>query len=441
MENNYIIQGGRPLKGEVRLSGAKNVSLKVIIAALLFSHEVVIKNVPRIRDIFELLSLIKNLGGKAEFIEKNTVKINGQTINKNKIDFLAASKIRVSFMFFAPLLFRFKECYIPNPGGCRIGARPIDRIVEGMKKLGVMVDYNSETGFYWARLAKKIGGYYSFTKPSHTGTELLILFSCLATEKIILDNCALEPEVDELINFLNLGGAKIKREGKKIFIDPISRLKTDKFFVIDSDRNEAITYASLALASKGEVIIYPIFPSKIDFFLQKTKEIGGGLEIINNEKIRFFWKNELKSSKIETSPHPGFMTDWQPNWAVIMTQAKGESIIIERVFENRFSYVEELKKLGAKIEFFDLKVKNPEKYFFFNVFGNKKLNQAIRILGPTKLHSGVLHIADLRAGASVVLAALIANGESVIKNVSVLERGYEDLVLKIKKLGGIIKKV
>src|SRR3989338_4227538 len=170
MDDVFIVNGGRKLRGEVTLSGAKNVALKVIIAALLSENEVILKNVPRITDVSELLHLVKELGGKAEFIEKNSVSINGKGLSKNKVDLLHASKIRASFMLFAPLLYKFSTCYVPNPGGCRIGARPIDRIVDGMKKLGIEIEYDSETGYYKAQMNKRPSGSYRFTKSSHTGT-------------------------------------------------------------------------------------------------------------------------------------------------------------------------------------------------------------------------------------------------------------------------------
>ena len=185
MEDAYIIQGGKPLKGKIKLSGAKNVALKAVIAALLFDGVVTLKNIPRIRDIFELLHLIQTLGARAEFTDTNTVLIDSTDLKVNKLDFLHASKIRASFMLFAPLLYRFKEASIPNPGGCRIGARPIDRIVNGMKDLGIEVTYNSETGYYKALMKEQPSGNYTFHKSSHTGTELMILLSVFCEDEFV----------------------------------------------------------------------------------------------------------------------------------------------------------------------------------------------------------------------------------------------------------------
>jgi len=441
MEDAYIIQGGKKLKGRVILSGAKNVALKTIIASLLFKGRVILENIPRINDVLELVHLIKSLGGKAEFIDTNTLIIDAKNLNKNKVDLLHASKIRASFMFFAPLLYKFGSCFIPNPGGCRLGARPIDRIVEGMKKLGVKVEYNSTTGYYFASMKTKPHGQFKFDKPTHTGTELLIMLSLFCQNKVIIENAAQEPEIDEFIDFLNQNGAKILKKNNSLLIEGVNKLHQKKPFKIKSDRNEAVTYAVMGLATKGEVILGPIEEASIAVFLEKIKKAGGGIEKIDKETWKFYYSNQLEPINIETLPHPGFMTDWQPPWAVLMTQAKGESVVKERMFENRFSYVEELKKLGAKIEYLETIVENPSKYFYFNFDFKKEYKQAIKIFGPSNLHGGVVTISDLRAGATLAIAALAAKGESVITNASILERGYESFVGKVRALGGSIKKV
>lgn len=439
MEDSYIIKGGKKLGGEVKLSGAKNAALKMIIASLLFEEKIRLENVPQINDVIELLHLVRSLGAKAEFVEKNTIEIDPTTLNGSKVDLLHASKIRVSFMLFAPLLHKFGNCLVPNPGGCRIGARPIDRIVNGMKALGVNVNYDSKTGYYDARLENKLQGRYRFEKPTHTGTELLIMLSVLGEGTINLENCANEPEIDSLIEYLNQSGGKIRKIDGNIKIEGVKKLKFNKPFKIILDRNEAITYVSLVLATGGSISMD--LPYKyIASFAEKLKIIGVIIKQKNN-RMDFSIDKALDSVNIETQPHPGFMTDWQPNWAVLMTQARGKSIIHERVFENRFSYVSELRKLGAKIKFIDVKVKDPKAFYHFNYVKNKVYRQAIEIDGPTKLHGGVLNISDLRAGASLATASLVAEGESVINGVSILERGYEDFVGKVSNLGGEVKKI
>lgn len=441
MEDAFAIKGGKKLSGEIKLSGAKNVASKVIIASLLFDEEVLLENIPRISDVEELLHLIKSLGGKAEFVSENSVIVDGRGIKQNRVDLLHAAKIRVSFMLFAPLLYKFNHCFLPNPGGCRIGARPIDRIIDGMKSLGVTVEYDSTTGYYEASMANQPSGHFKFVKPSHTGTELLILLSLFAKSSIIIENAALEPEIDDLIKFLNSSGAKISRDQTNISIQPVEKLKYQSPFSIMADRNEAGTFVSLTLATGGSLVLTNTASLHLTAFVNKLRQANVTVEQIENNSMRFYSNSKLKSTNVETSPHPGFMTDWQPNWAVLMTQAHGESLIYERVFENRFSFVDELRRLGAEIDFVKPPIKNPAEYFFFNFDPNKKYNQVIRIKGPQKLHGGVLDISDLRSGATLAEAALIAEGESIVNGASQIERGYENFVGKIKSLGGEIRKI
>lgn len=442
MENAFIIQGGKKLGGEITLSGAKNASLKLIIASLLFDgQKVALENVPKINDVLELIHLINLMGGGAKFIETNVLEIDPSTLKTNRVDMLHGSKIRVSFMFFAPLLYKFGQCYIPNPGGCRIGARPIDRVIEGMKAIGIDVSYSSDTGYYHAILKQRPSGFYRFKKPTHTGTELLIMLSIFSAKKVVLENCALEPEIDNLIDFLNQSGAKIKRIKDKIEIEGVKKLNFNRPFKVIADRNEAVTYISLVVASLGKIRIKTIDEESLFAFNQKLKEAGVAVVKDGDSFIYHPYGPILKATNIETSPHPGFMTDWQPNWAVLMTQANGQSMIVERVFENRFSYVDELKKLGAKIELIDFPVDNPNDFYFFNYDKNKSYQQAIAINGPVKLHNGVVEVADLRAGASLAVAALLAEGESVVNGASILKRGYENFIGKVKSLGGEIREV
>jgi len=450
MEDAYIINGGRKLTGDVTLSGAKNVALKTIVAALLFDSEVILENIPRIGDVIELLHLIQKLGGRAEFTSENTVVVDGTSIKSKKLDLLHASKVRVSFLFFAPLLYRHNKAstphpggdvFIPNPGGCRIGARPINRSIEGMQALGVDVKYHPETGYYEASSEKGIHGTYRFPKPSHTGTELLIMLSVFAREAVTLQNAASEPEIDELMKFLNENGADIKRQGSSIVIKPVKRLTQTKPFRIMSDRNEAVTFAIAAIVTRGDIIIHNISQKPLETFLEKLKEAGCGIDVLSTQSIRFYYKGPLTAVDIETGVHPGFMTDWQPNWAVLMTQAAGVSRVHERVFENRFAYVEELQKLGAQIEFIETHIKNPKDFYEFNFDETQTYQQEIKIYGPTKLHNGVLTIQDLRAGATLAIAALSAEGESIVNGASILDRGYENFSVKIQRLGGVIKRV
>ncbi len=441
MEDAFIIQGGNTLKGEVVLSGAKNVALKAIIAALLFDSRVVLRNVPRIGDVIELLHLVKKLGAYAEFTDKTTLEIDGRELVSNRVDLLHGSKIRVSFLLFAPLLHKFGECFIPNPGGCRIGERPITRITKGMRSLGIKVAYDTKNGYYRATMPSAPKGKYRFEKQSHTGTELLLMFAAKGDKTIIIENAALEPEVDRLISFLNKGGAKIKRRGKTITIRAVAKLIQAEPFVIPADRNEAVTFAVLAIASKGDITVGPISEEVLKTFIEKLKLTHAGIESLPDKRIRFYYKGSIKPVNIVADIHPNFMTDWQSNWALLMTQADGASTIHEKVFTGRFGYVEELKKLGADIEYVERKVRAPEKFYHFKYEKRRIYRQAIRINGPKELHNGVLNVTDLRAGATVVIASLIAKGESIVEGASTFERGYEDFPKKIAALGGRIKKV
>jgi len=441
MKDSFIINGGSPLKGEVILSGAKNVALKTIIAALMFDSEVYLENIPRIKDVADLIELVKSLGGVAEFVGKNKLRVDGRNLNVKEVDLFYGSKIRASFMFFAPLLFRFGECVVPNPGGCRLGARPIDRIINGMMAFGVAVEYNSETGYYKAKLESPPKGRYRFEKPSHTGTELLILIGLMTDSEVVIENAAAEPEIDDLIFFLAEAGAAIKKQGSTIVVNKSLPL-TQKFpFKIISDRNELVTYATLAIATKGDVVIGEISESVISSFLEALKKTGAGIERLEKNRFRFFYQAPIKPIDVETGPHPGFMTDWQPSFAILLLTGQGDSTIHERVFENRFSYVEELRKIGAQIDFLQGEVKDPRDFYHFNWEKNKDYLQAIKIHGGQPLHNGVMNIMDLRAGAALACAALLTPGETIVNGVSNLERGYEDFVDKVMKIGGDIRKI
>jgi UDP-N-acetylglucosamine 1-carboxyvinyltransferase len=442
MKDAYLIEGNTPLKGEVRLSGAKNVAVKAIIAALLFEGEVILKNIPHIQDVYELMKHFRDLGAKAEFYEENTVKIDGTGLKVNKSDLqLHDTGNRSSFMLFAPLLYKFKSAYIPNPSISKIGARPIDRVVQGMEELGVEVDYDEGTGFYKAEMKSLPKGSYTFNKPSHTGTEMLILLSVLSDNEVRIENAGLEPEIDDLIRFLNESGARISRNGTTIYIKGVKELHQQKPYTISWDRNEAVLYAVLAVITKGDIIISRIEESVIRAFNDALQRAGGGVEHLSDGRWRYFYKGPLKAVDITTSPHPGFMTDWQPVWAVLMTQAQGKSIIQERVHENRFNYVDELRKMGADIEFIKTPINNPAEYFFFNFDPSKKYNQTIRINGPKELLSSTVEITDIRTGIALITAAFAAEGKSTLNAASVLEKGYEKIVDKTVALGGIIARV
>ena len=436
----FVIKGGKKLTGEVSVLGSKNVALKVLVAACLTDEEVIIENVPLISDFFIMTDIITHLGGKVD-LKDHTVKISLKKFLSEKIFLEKAAEVRTSYMFLAPLLARLGKAIIPNPGGCRIGARPIDRIVNGLKKMGVKIKYDSKDGYFHAYCTENLNGTeYKFSKNTHTGTETMILAAVLAKGKTVLENAAQEPEVDELIGLLNRMGAKIVRENsRRIVINGVDKLHGARF-IIAPDRNEVLTFAVAAILTEGDIFVKNIKKKGLEEFLLFLKKTGGGYEEKENG-IRFYYKGNLKPTNVETTFYPGFMTDWQGAWAVLMTKANGKSTIHETVYENRFTYVEELMKMGAHVNLYNPKLKNPEKIYNFNIKDDNGKNfHAAEILGPTELHNGILYISDLRAGATLVLAALAAKGESVLFGIEHLDRGYEQFEKRLKQLGANIKR-
>ena len=439
-----IINGGKKLTGTIGVTGAKNVALKAIVAACLTDQEVIIRNVPLISDFMVMVAIVRELGGEVK-ITDHVVRMRMREFKKEKISLEEAAKIRASCLFLAPFLARMGKAIIPNPGGCRIGARPIDRTIKGLRKMGYLVAYNSKDGFFYLKKKNDFKSreiVYRFEKCTHTGTEtLMMLASLLKGIRITLENCATEPEIDELINLLNQMGGKILRTGERtIVIQGVEKLGEAEF-TIGPDRNEIVTFAIAAIVTKGDVLIKDAQNVDLFPFIQRLELSGGGVE---NKKagIRFFYKGELTSVDVETSSYPGFMTDWQGPLAILMTQAKGKAVIHETVYENRFGYVEELKKMGADITLFNPDIQNPEIVYNFNLSDNDpSYYHAIRITGKTALHNGVVNVSDLRAGATLVLAALSARGKSIIFGVEHLDRGYEKLEERLRMLGADIKRV
>lgn len=440
----FVINGGKKLKGEIMVSGSKNVALKALVAACLTDEEVVIENIPLISDVFVMADIIKELGGKIE-IKGHTITVRLERFKKNKISLDKAAQTRTSSMFLAPLLARTGEAVIPNPGGCRIGARPIDRTIDGLKRMGIDIHYLSRDGYFYAKSLEKRelnGMRYQFEKNTHTGTETLILASVLANGETILENAAQEPEVDQLIDFLNSMGANIKRvKDRKIIIEGVKKLKGGKF-IISPDRNEIVTFAIAAIITGGNLFVRDAKKNGLLEFLEKLDEAGGGIEEMKNG-IRFYAKEEeLRATSVTTSMYPGFMTDWQGPWAVLMTKATGVSVIHETVYENRFGYVDELKKMGARIELFNPEVVDSVSFYNFNLGDDKKeFRHAAKIFGPQRLHNAAVTISDLRAGATLVLGALAAKGTSVIFGVEHLDRGYEKFEERLESLGANIKRI
>lgn len=437
MINKYYINGGKNLAGTIKISGSKNVATKAVIAACLTDEPVVLSNVPQITDIDALLEVIKSIGGDIQK-ENDRVTIQVKNIKNNTISLAEGAKVRTSSMFLAPLLSRVKSAIVPNPEGCRLGARSIERHIEGLEKMGAKIEYKSEDGYYHASTEGLRGINYRFEKNTHTGTETLIMAAVLADGTTLLENAAEEHEIDDLILLLNKMGAKIKRvEKRKIEVIGVERLHGVEHRII-SDSNELVTFAVLSMLTSGQIFLKDYDLKNVKVFLDEVKKCGGDYE--ETEKgVRFFKAQELGPTNITTSQEPGFKTDWQGPWAILMTGAKGESTIHETIYENRFGYVSELKKMGAKIEYFDPQIDNPDATYNFNYEAGRSYKQAIRIHGSVQLHNGILNVSDLRAGATVVIGALIASGQSIVNGTEHIERGYEKFSQRLATLGADIK--
>lgn len=438
----FKIGGGIPLKGKVRVNGAKNVALKMLIASLLTDDELVIHNVPKLRDVEALIEVLSYLGVSPGW-EGNTLVIKHTKMKELKVPLDVGARLRTSSMVLGPLLARYGTGIVPNPGGCRLGARPIDRHIEGLRTMGAVIDYNSGDGFFYAKAEKLHGATIRFSKNTHTGTESIILAAVLAQGRTVIENAAQEIEVDDLIACLNQMGASIKRENnpRTIVIDGVKKLGGTSFTIMP-DRNEEVTFAIAAALTNGEIIVENSQTQYLTAFLEAFTKAGGKYEKINDTSTKYNRGEKLKAIDIVTNIYPGFMTDWQAPWAILMTAAQGISTIHETVFESRFSYVAELKKMGAKIEFYDPLVARPDEFYNFNKEDTLEgYHQGIRITGPTPLHNAVVVADDIRAGAGVVLAALVAHGESFIRDAENIDRGYEQIEIRLAHLGANITRI
>ena len=439
--DTLTIIGGKPLQGEVTLGGAKNVALKLMVASLLTEDKLVIENVPEIRDVKLMIEVLTSLGVKISR-NGNTVTAQNDHTNQSRVPLDIGARLRTSSMVIGPLLARYGKAMIPNPGGCRIGARPIDRHIRALQNMGAVINYRSDDGYFYASAPKGLTGIsYDFSKNSHTGTETIILAAVLAKGKTIIKGAAEEVEVDELITFLNNMGANVIRSApQEIVIEGVASLHGAQHRIMP-DRNEEVTFAIAAAVTGGSIIVNGSQRQHLSAFLTAFTKAGGIYEEIDPLRTQYSRGANLKAVNIETKPHPGFMTDWQAPWAVLMTQSIGIAAIHETVFENRFGYVEELRKMGAQIKWRDPEVNSPETFYNFNWEDHEDGDHhAICIHGPTKLHNAILTMNDLRAGATLVLAALAAEGQSVLHGVEHIDRGYEKIEERLTKLGASISR-
>ncbi|MBI4469634.1 MAG: UDP-N-acetylglucosamine 1-carboxyvinyltransferase [Acidobacteria bacterium] len=433
---HWSVQGGRPLQGTIEVSGAKNVSLKLIIAALHGHDRTTLQNVPALGDVQVVCEMIRALGGKVESTGSNTLVIDPADLVHGNIPLEWGQPSRASFLFVGPLLARFHEVELPLPGGDRIGRRPLDRHIGGLEAMGAEIRVQGSV----IRITTSglQGTRYRFPKPTHTGTETLILAAVGARGSTILENAALEPEVDDLIAMLNQMGAAIRRVAPRtIRIDGGSRLCGTTYRVM-ADRNEIVSFACMALATGGSITIQPVDATVLGAFLDLLRGIHAG-HSVDGSALRVWREGDLSAADLQTAPHPGIMTDWQPLIVTLLTQARGVSTVHETVFENRFGYVQDLQRMGARIELYNPPVTRPEEVYNFNVEDDQPtFRHAARIQGPVPLRGAEMCVSDVRAGATMLLAALTAEGESSIRGLHHIERGYERLDQRLRSLGARI---
>lgn len=436
----YTVTGGTPLRGKVHLHGAKNAGFKEIIAALLADSPSTICGLGLISEIDFARQVIGSLGGKVQPEEDpHCQMVDPAGLKIWEISPELSLKSRFSPMYVGPLLHRFGRAVLPIPGGdVTIGRRPINRQLDGLRALGATVDFHDGAYYFETKNGLK-GTRFRFEKNTHNGTEILIMAAVKALGRTIIENAAEEPEVDDLIAFLNAMGGKIKRTAKRVIeIEGVSKLRGVKHTVM-LDRNEAVTFGCAALATKGDITVIGADPKVLTAFLEALTKVGAGVEI-KKEGIRFFWKQPLKATYVVAVPYPGFMTDWQPLWATLMTQAVGESVVHEAVYERRFDYVPGLIRMGARIELFQPKVSDPDKFYNFNIEDDSPKNKhAIRIFGPAPLSGEEVEVNDIRSGATALLAGVAAKGKTIITDhKDQIKRGYESLPEQLEALGAKI---
>jgi len=409
--------GAAKLKGQIRVSGSKNASLPILAATLLSNKKISLTNIPKVKDIETMILLLKSLGSSIED-NKKTLTINNNKQNKTFAAYSLVKTMRAGILVLGPLLSKFGKAKVSLPGGCAIGTRPIDIHLQALSKLGVK--YKIIQGYVYASAPKGlIRTKIKFPKISVGATENLIIASCLAKGKTTLSNCAMEPEIKDLVSFLIKLGCNIKWTAKRtIKIEGINNLNEIKYRVMP-DRIEAGTYLIAAALNEGNLKILGMDPKIISTEINILKKVGAKITQKKNE-ILIQGNKKIKSINIKTSPYPGFPTDLQAQMMVLLCKANKKSFIREEIFENRFMHVAELNRMGAKI----------------SINGNKAT-----IEGNIKFESAELMATDLRASVSLILAALTSKGKSIINRIYHLDRGYENIEKKLKKVGAKIRRI
>jgi UDP-N-acetylglucosamine 1-carboxyvinyltransferase len=411
------VLGASKLKGQVRISGSKNASLPILAATLLSNKTISLINLPKVKDIETMILLLKSLGSIIES-DKKVTTINNRKQSKNFASYSLVKTMRAGILVLGPLLAKFGKAKVSLPGGCAIGMRPVDIHLKALSKLGVK--YKIVQGYVYASASRGlIGNNIRFPKISVGATENLIIAACLAKGKTILSNCAIEPEIKDLVNFLNKMGCNIKWIAKRtVKIEGVTIIKEVNYHVM-FDRIEAGTYMIAAALTEGNLKIKGINPKIIKTEINVLKKIGAKIVQKKNE-VSIQGSKKIKNINIKTLPYPGFPTDLQAQMMVLLCKADKKSHIREKIFENRFMHVAELNRMGAKI----------------SITGNKAT-----IEGNIKFKAAELMATDLRASVSLILAALVSKGKSVINRIYHLDRGYEDIEKKMKKIGAKIKRI
>ena len=415
----YAIRGGVSLEGEVTIAGAKNAALGILAAAIMTDDEVVVENVPFVSDTRTLLKAIENIGAKVRYIDRHTVSICGKGIQSDhglSVDDEYIRKIRASYYLIGALLGKYKYANVALPGGCDIGSRPIDLHIKGFETLGAEVNIVSG-GKVVAEAEELVGSHIYLDTVSVGATINIMLAATLAEGKTTIENAAKEPHIVDVANFLNTMGANIKGAGTDVIrVRGVSRLHGAEYSIIP-DQIEAGTFMAMAVATRGNILIKNVIPKHLEAISSKLVDMGARV-IEYDDSVRVMADGVLRSTQVKTLPYPGFPTDMQAQIAAALCLSDGISVVTESIFENRFRYVAELVRMGAKIR----------------VEGNTAI-----ITGVQGFTGANLVASDLRAGAALVIAALAADGVSVIDDIKYVKRGYEDFDDKIRRLGGQIE--
>ncbi len=415
--NQYIMKGGNPLVGDVVIGGAKNAALGILAAAIMTDDDVIIENLPDVRDINVLLEAIQEIGASVERLDRHTAKINASTIREVSVDDEYIRKIRASYYFIGALLGKYKSAEVPLPGGCNIGSRPIDQHLKGFRALGARIDI--ERGAVVAHAIDLVGGHIYLDVVSVGATINIMMAAALAEGKTTIENAAKEPHVVDVANFLNSMGANIKGAGTDIIrISGVRRLHGTEYSIIP-DQIEAGTFMCAAAITRGDVTVKNVIPKHLEAITAKLIEIG--CEVLEgDDEVRVVGRPKQRSTNIKTLPYPGFPTDMQPQITVALGLSQGTSIVTESIFENRFKYVDELARMG----------------------GNIKVEGNVAVIDGVKGFTGAqVESPDLRAGAALVLAGLSASGYTVVDEIGYIQRGYECFEEKLQGLGAMIEKV